>query len=380
MSNSPIHIAELDRRVTATVTADIAAGKIGCAAAALVDTQGVRFERYYRGDEQFPLTENTLFRLASMTKPITTVAVMLLVEAGQLGLDDEVRRYLPAFDETWIGRRTESGIERVNKAAPITIRHLLAHASGLGSGPVGDWADAHRPAEGLRDLAGGVDYYATVPLDFAPATAHAYSAVFGFDVLARIVEVVTGVPFDQFLKTEIFDKLGMTDTTFTPTDEQWARLVAMHTITDDAAAVAPMTPNAIFFSIPTHYFCGGAGLAGTLRDYTRFARMLIGRGTLDGKQLLKEETVAQMATPQITACNAPEASEVWGLGMRIVTRDQAGGPPAGSYGWSGAFGTHFWIDPVNEISGIYMKNSRIDGGAGASTARKFEKDVYASLM
>ncbi len=374
-----VNIAQLNERVNATVSADIAAGKIGCAAAALVDAQGVKFERYYSGDARFSINEGTLFRLASMTKPITTVAVMLLVEAGLIALDDEVRRYLPAFNEMWVGRLTADGIERVCKAEPITIRHLLAHASGLGSGPVGDWADAHRPAEGLRDLAGGVDYYASVPLDFAPATAHAYSAVFGFDVLARIVEIVAGTAFDKFLKTEIFDKLGMVDTTFTPTEEQWKRLVAMHTVKDGAATVAPMTPNAIFFNIPTHYFCGGAGLAGTMRDYTRFARMLLERGTLDGKRLLKEETVAQMATPQITACNAPDAREAWGLGMRVITRDQSGGLPVSSYGWSGAFGTHFWVDPVNEISGIYMKNSRVDGGAGASTARSFEKDVYASL-
>ena len=148
MNKNTVNIARLDERVTASVTADIADGKIGCAAASLVDAQGVKFERYYSGDERFSVTENTLFRLASMTKPITTVAVMLLVEAGQIGLDDEVRRYLPAFEEMWVGRRTEDGIERVCKAPPITVRHLLAHASGLGSGPVGDWADAHRPAEG----------------------------------------------------------------------------------------------------------------------------------------------------------------------------------------------------------------------------------------
>jgi CubicO group peptidase (beta-lactamase class C family) len=189
--------------------------------------------------------------------------------------------------------------------------------------------------------------------------------------------VVAGTTFDKFLKTEIFDKLGMTDTTFAPTDEQWARLVAMHTVKDGAVQVAPMTPNAIFFSIPTTYFCGGAGLAGTMRDYTRFARMLIGRGTLDGKQLLKEETVALMATPQITACNQPDAPDVWGLGMRVVQRNKY--LPVGSYGWSGAFGTHFWIDPVNELSGLYMKNSRVDGGAGASTSRTFERDVYESM-
>ena len=375
--NQTINITRLDERVTTTVTADLADGKIGCAAAALVDAQGIKFERYYSGDERFPVSETTLFRLASMTKPITAVAVMLLVEAGQIALDDEVRKFLPAFDEMWVGQRVENRIERLHKAEPITIRQLLSHASGLGSGPVGNWADAHRPDEALRDLASGVDFYATVPLDFAPASAHAYSAVFGFDVLARIVEVVAGTTFDKFLKTEIFDKLGMTETTFTPTDDQWARLVAMHTVKDGVAKVAPMTPNAIFFSLPTHYFCGGAGLAGTMRDYTRFARMLIGRGTLDGKQLLKEETVVLMATPQITACNQPDAPDIWGLGMRIVQRNNY--LPVGSYGWSGAFGTHFWIDPVNEIGALYMKNSRFDGGAGASTSRTFERDVYESM-
>ena len=377
MSKKTVNVALLSDRVCATVTTDIAAGKIGCAAAALVDTQGVQFERYYSGDERFIVNENTLFRLASMTKPITAVAVMLLVEAGQFDLDDEVCAFLPAFRDMWVGRREGNHIERLHKAEPITIRQLLSHASGLGSGDVGNWADAHRPDEALRDLARGVDYYATVSLDFAPAAAHAYSAVFGFDVLARIVEVVADTSFDKFLKNEIFDKLGMIDTTFTPTEKQWSRLVAMHTVKDGITQVSPMTPNAIFFSLPTHYFCGGAGLAGTMRDYTRFARMLLGRGTLDGKQLLKEETVEQMATPQITACNQPDQADCWGLGMRIVQRNPY--LPTGSYGWSGAFGTHFWIDPVNQISGIYMKNSRVDGGADASTSRRFEKDVYESM-
>lgn len=378
MKKPTVNIALLDKHVTATATADLAAGKIGCAAAALVDARGIKFERYYSGDDRFPVAEDTLFRLASMTKPITAVAVMLLVETGQLGLDDEVRRYLPAFDDMWVGRRVDNRIERLHRAEPITIRQLLSHASGLGSGDVGNWADAHRPEEGLRDLASGVDFYATVPLDFAPASAHAYSAVFGFDVLARIVEVVAGSPFDEFLKREIFDKLGMTDTTFAPTDNQWARMVAMHTVKNGIAQVAPTHKNAVFFAVPTYYFSGGAGLAGTMRDYARFARMLIGRGTLDGKQLLKEETVALMASPQIIACNPPDAATVWGLGMRVIQRDPY--LPIGSYGWSGAFGTHFWIDPVNELGALYMKNSRVDGGAGASTSRAFERDVYESLV
>lgn len=377
MNKLTVNIDLLNKRVTETAAADIATGKIGCAAAALVDTQGVKFERYYVGDERFPVAEDSLFRLASMTKPITAAAVMLLVEARQLGLDDEIRRYLPAFEEMWVGRRVENRIERLHRAEPITIRQLLSHASGLGSGPVGEWADAFRPNEALRDLASGVDYYATVPLDFAPASAHAYSAIFGFDVLARVVEVVAGTTFDKFLQKEIFDKLGMTDTTFTPTDDQWTHLVAMHTVKNGVVHIAPTTKNAIFFSVPTHYFCGGAGLAGTMRDYARFVRMLIGRGALDGVQLLKEETVTAMATPQITVSNPPDAPDVWGLGVRIVQRNAY--LPIGSYGWSGAFGTHFWIDPVNEIGALYMKNSRFDGGAGASTSHVFERDVYESM-
>ena len=171
----------------------------------------------------------------------------------------------------------------------------------------------------------------------------------------------------------------MVDPTFAPTPEQWERMIPMHDRVEEKSVVKPTKPGTIFEGFPTTYFAGGAGLASTLRDYIRFAEMLQNGGRLDGVQILTEDSVRQMATPQLPKAIAP-GNEVWGLGVRVIARDAYGPLPVGTFGWSGAYGTHFWVDPVNKITAIYLKNSHYDGGSGAKTARQMEEDVHQSLL
>ena len=370
----------LARTVTDTVLGDIAQGKVG-GAAVLVKQQGeVVFEGcFYEPGSPFAVKPDTLFRLASMTKPVTAVAVMKLAERGALDLDDPIGKYLPKLDKLPLGKVCDDRLTKLEESYRLTIRNLLTHSSGFGSGPVGDWMGKHRTQEHMQNLETVVDSYADCALDFAPLTAQAYSGVVAFDVAARIVEVVSGMPYDCFLKQEIFDPLGMVDTTFAPTAEQWKRMIPMHDRVEEKSVVKPTKPGTIFEGFPTTYFAGGAGLASTLQDYIRFAEMLQNGGSLDGVQILTEDSVRQMATPQLPKAIAP-GNEVWGLGVRVITEKAYGPLPVGTFGWSGAYGTHFWVDPVNKITAIYLKNSHYDGGSGAKTARQMEEDVHQSLL
>ena len=184
-----------------------------------------------------------------------------------------------------------------------------------------------------------------------------------------------------YISKEIFEPLGMTDTTFIPTEEQWSRFIPMHTRTEvDGVGISgdgPTHPGSIFENFPLTWFSGGAGLCSTLPDYVKFAEMLLNEGRLpDGTQLVPAELIRDMATPCVPFEIMP-ARERWGLGVRVITEEHW--MPKTCFGWSGAYGSHFWVDPVNKITAVYMKNSRYDGGAGSQTSGHFEQDVYASL-
>ena len=322
----------------------------------------------------------TQFRMASMTKPITAAAVLILLDRGLLRLDDPVSMYLPGFTQMKIGRVADGKLEIVgNAATPITILHLLTHSSGLGSGETEGFLAAHRPRESMANLEAAVRYYETTPLDFEPFTKACYSPVFAFDVLARIVELISGESFDLFLKREVLEPLGMDHTTFTPEIDQWKQMIPMHTYENGQEKRAEFPEHSIFSDYPTTYFCGGAGLTSTLHDYARFAEMLLGEGNFRGRQILRPETVKLMRTPQLPA-GVQTGDDIWGLGVRVITPESGSCLPLGCFGWSGAYGTHFWVDPENEITAVYLKNSLYDGGSGASTARQFEKDVCAALV
>ena len=377
-----IDIEKLSENIEKRVATDIAKNNIaGCSI--LVNQGGKCLYKKHFGtlsaEDSSHISDNTIFRLASMTKPITAVATMIAVDKGLLDLDDKIEKYLPKFKDMFI-IKLENGVAVKDRDAAIkpTIRHLLSHSSGIHSGIALEYYDPKIPAEARKTLAGAVDFYAECGLEAEPSQTFNYSPVAGFDIVARIIEIVSGMPYDEFLKKNIFEPCKMYDTGFVPSEEQWQRLVPMHNKIDGKSIVVNTPEGCIFENYPVQHFLGGAGLFSTLNDYSNFAEMLLNEGIFEGKRILSAESVNAMHTVQVSEEIMP-GSQQWGLSVRIITKPEYINLPVGSYGWSGAYGTHFWIDPANKITAIYMKNSGYDGGAGAVTAANFEWDVTNSF-
>ena len=368
---------------------DMADGRIGGTGLCVMQ-DGKEIFKAYNGKwsyaQDIPLTaengDSTIFRLASMTKPITAIATLIQVARGKFTLDTPITEFLPAYGNMWVGALEDGKVVAKEPAKRIlTPRMLLSHQNGLHAGELGN-LQGLGSLEDMQDLTHLVDYCATLKLDFQPTEAQMYSPTAAFDVCARLVEITSGLPYNEFVTKEIFEPLGMTNTTFTPTEEQWSHFIRMHNrIETDGAGVsedAPTQPGSIFENFPITWFSGGAGLCSTLPDYVTFAEMLVNEGRLpNGNQLVPAELIREMATPWVSFEVMP-ARERWGLGVRVIT-EASHWMPVDCFGWSGAYGSHFWVDPVNKITAVYMKNSRYDGGAGSQTSGHFEQDVYASL-
>ena len=196
--------------------------------------------------------------------------------------------------------------------------------------------------------------------------------------MAKIIEKVTQMDYFAFLKKELFDVCDMCDTVFIPNQEQLLRMVDMHDRIENNNSVFPMPSGCIFESFPWSHYLGGAGLVSSLHDYCCFANMLLAKGKIGDRRVLKEETVNMLCTPQVSS-EIMAGSERWGLGVRVICEDSEPNLPKGAFGWSGAYGTHFWVDPTNNLYAVFMKNSKIDGGSGNESARNFEKAVYSSF-
>jgi CubicO group peptidase (beta-lactamase class C family) len=324
-----------------------------------------------------PVESDTVWRIYSMTKPVTALAVLMLAEEGGLALDDPLERHLPAF----AGPRvyvSGSGEEITTRPAPgpILIRHLLTHTAGLTFGfycshPV----DALYRAAGLAssvppgaDLAETMDVYASLPLQFDPGTQWNYSVA--SNILGRVVEVVSGQPLDTFFAERILGPLGMTDTAFHVTDEQAGRLAELYGQTD-AGGIEPIP------GLPVHgrprFLSGSGGLVSTAHDMHRFMELLRRRGELDGTRLVTPATVDLMTRNHLPgdadlrsygsrpAHDDPGNDGVgFGLGVSVVidpTRTQA---PSGlgMYGWSGVATTTFWVDPSRDLTLQFMTQVR----------------------
>lgn len=376
-----LNAEKLNALVDARVNADIASGKVGGAALCVVQDGEILLHKtygYQNATTKEPLREDAMYRLASMTKPITAVAALIAEEQGLLSIDDELCKYIPAYAHMKIGH-VEEGKAVYDKDAetPITIKHLLSHTSGIGTLEIGDLAWAQMPADKAQTPEGVMDWFADKMIAFEPYTAQWYSPVVAFVAVARIIEIVSGMDYNAFLKKYLLDPLGMNDTTFAMTEEQKVRMIAMHNYTEEQGGFAvPKSVETIFENVPVTQYCGGAGLAATLDDYVKFGEMLTHGGTLGGVRILSPESVNKMGSVQVTdAIMGPP--QQWGLGVRVITADYQ--MPIGCFGWSGAYGTHYWSDPANKITAIYMKNSGYDGGSGAVTSFLYEQDVYASF-
>ena len=324
-------------------------------------------------DTDAPITNTTLFRLASMTKPITAVAALILISRGLLSLDDTIDKYLPEFKNIHVV--DFDGKDYMPKNIP-TIRNLLNHSSGLGCNfdKMKDITDADR-----QTIDSLMAKYLKWGLDFEPGTKQMYSGVAAFSVLTKIIELVSGNDYLDFLEKEIFEPCDMPNTTFVPSKAQREQLVKMHNCIDDENKVHPMPEGCVFESYPETNYLGGGGLVSNLHDYCNFSKMLLNKGRFGDKVIVPEEVFVQMSTPQISEEIMPGDTR-WGLGVRVISKDSYPWLPVGAFGWSGAYGSHFWIDPVNKIIAVFMNNSKFDGGSGNESARNFEKAVFTALV
>ncbi len=331
------------------------------------------FKKHYgeTGDGK-PVADDTLFRLASMTKPITAVAMLLLEEQGCLSLSDPVSRYLPDFAHLHI-RSSADGSDLGETQTEPTILSLLTHASGFGVS-----TNVELSPEQRESISQTVAAFIKLGLKFEPFRGQEYSAYAAFDALAAIAQKVTGEAYSTFLQRELLEPCGMKDTTFAPSPEQWERVIKMHQRVDGKSAVAPTFPGCVFESFPCSHMLAGAGLVSSLEDYARFAIMLLHKGQTKKGTLLSARSVDKMSQTYLPSEVMP-GNQNWGLGVRVVVGEDYKLLPVGSFGWSGAYGSHFWIDPENELCAVYMKNSHFDGGAGNKSACRFEKAVQEAL-
>ena len=323
------------------------------------------------------LKSDAMFRLASMSKPITAVAALILMDRGLLSLDDPIAKYLPEFSKLFIGKiKNDEVVEEIEVKTAVTIKELLTHSSGIGSGDIGAKDFLAIPIKERATLEMAMPLYAKCRLEFEPKTSSDYSPFIGLDILSRIIEIISGKPYDVFLKEEIFDKLGMRDTTFVPTETQWDRMVRFATEQDGQCVSEPLDKTRVFEHFPLTFFAGSAGLASTMDDYFAFAKMLLNEGEYNGVRILNADTVRAMSTPQLTKEVLPPP-QVWGLGVRVITDETYGTLVKNCYGWAGAYGTYFWVDPDNKIIAIYMRNVR-DGEQGYTNSM-LESDITSCL-
>jgi CubicO group peptidase (beta-lactamase class C family) len=310
---------------------------------------------------------DTIFRIYSMTKPITSVALMMLLEEGRLRLSDPVSRYLPAFGNPKVMEGdTASGFRLLDASRPIDIHDLLTHTSGLSHGFQEDAVgEVYRkdlvPLESNRDqtLETWVNAVARMPLAHQPGTRFRYS--FATDVLGLLVQVVSGMPFDEFLARRVFEPLGMTDTAFFVPPEKIDRFAAVYTLTEDGRLMATDAPRTSEFARPTKCPRGGSGLVSTAGDYLRFAQMLLDNAAGEGGRsapLLGRKTIELMTANHLPAGIHPfdDPALGFGLGGSVVIDLGALRRPGsvGEFSWSGAANTRFWIDPREQIVGVLM--------------------------
>ena len=343
-------------------------------------------------DSKKPMASSSMFRIASMTKPVIGVAVMMLVEEGKLHLNDPVSRYIPQFKDMKVampiatppqggaggragGAGTAPRFYTVPAQRDVTIKDLLTHVSGLGSGPMGN-SDIEKVArKDGETLADYIPRLGPTALEFQPGSRWTYSPGAGFETLGRVIEVASGLKLDQFFRTRIFDPLGMKDITFWPTDAQMPRVSTVYARGANGLTKTVMPNDTMSRNV---YFRGSGGLYSTAEDYIPLGMMLANGGELNGKRLLSRKAVEMMSAAHVkdTLPGRP-AGEGYGLSVRVVTDHAVRGTMLsdGTFGWTGAQGTHFFVDPREELVGVLMVQT-----SNGEIQREFEDLVAQSVV
>jgi len=338
------------------------------------------------------MNTDTIFRIASMTKPITSVAVLMLYDDGLVRLDDPVSKYIPEFGKPTVLGRGKSGQNAVPAERQITVKHLLTHTSGLTYqwdrelGPLYKEAGiTHGIIQDDSVLAEKMKKLARIPLLHNPGQAWTYGL--SVDVLGRVVEVVSGKTLEEFFEQRIFEPLGMKDTHFFIPDDKIKRLATAYAPGPEGGlkrlGSEPIMEGPFVYCADhpykgqRRYFSGGGGLCSTIGDYLRFSQMLLNGGELDGSRLLKQETVQLMTSDHVGGLRK---SEGFGLGVSVTRNSQESGglDCVGSFGWGGFWYTTFFVDPGKQMIGICM--GQLHPAGKATLNSRFKTLVYQALV
>ena len=388
---SPERLARIDRVMQLYVDSGMIAGAVG-----LVMRDGkVVYQRavgWSDVEARRPMTTDALFRIASQTKALTTVAILSLVEEGKFSVFDPVSRYIPAFAHTTVASRSDTGRVIKPAARPITIRDLLTHTAGIsygtdsliaplysakGIGPAAGWgwytADKDEP------ICATIDRLATLPFVEQPGVRWVYG--YNTDILGCVAERASGMPLDELIRTRITGPLKINDTYFFVPPARAARLATVYA-SDSTNHVhpAPMGPRGQgnYVTGPRRSFAGGAGLISTAADYARFLQMLLNGGELDGVRVLAPHTVDLMTHNQVGALFDSTGRVGFGFGFATTERYGASGMASvGTFSWGGAYGSSYYVDPVEHLVIVFMINQLPNR---ADLAGKFQTLVYQALV
>jgi len=378
-------------RLTAAVTRYVEEGRLAGAVTTVLRDGNVVYDEAvgYRDREAGSrMTTDAIFRIASQTKAIVSVGIMLLQEEGALLISDPVSRYLPSFRNTTVAtRRTDGGYDVVQAERQITLRHLLTHTAGIayGSGPGGDrweeagitgWYFAHRD-EPVRQT---VERMPALPFQAQPGEAFVYG--YSTDILGAVIEVVSGQPLDQFLQERIFGPLGMRDTHFYLPPAKRSRLATVYNLRAELTRAPDgpgMETQGQYVDGPRRSFSGGAGLLSTGRDYARFLQMLLDGGELNGRRILSPTSVALMTQNHIPHIDRGPGMG-FGLGFSVRLDVGAAGQPGsvGEFGWGGAYHSTYWVDPVERLVVVYL--TQVIPATGLDDQARVRALVYGSIV
>ena len=342
-------------------------------------------------EQEVPMEKNTIFRIASQTKAIISVGIMMLQEEGKLLITDPVGKYLPPFMETTVAVAGEDGSYEVMPAKrPITIRDLLTHTSGVGYGggvAADRWEEAGIQGWYFADrdepILETVNRMAALPFEAQPGEKFVYG--YNTDILGALIEVVSGQPLDQFLKERILDPLQMEDTHFYLPASKKDRLATVYSATREGLERAPdpgsMVGQGAYVDGPGKSFSGGAGLLSTAKDYAAFLQMMLNGGEYDGEHLLSPKTVELMTVDHLGEVAFPwEDGTGFGLGFSVLIDLGARGTPGsvGEYGWGGAYHSDYWVDPEEELVVVYF--TQLIPAGGLDDHAKLRALIYGAMV
>ncbi|MBA2293135.1 MAG: beta-lactamase family protein [Gemmatimonadales bacterium] len=383
-------VATLDRILQDAVDSN----RIGGAVALVMRDGKVVYQRAVGWNDREAgrqMMPDALFRIASQTKALTSVAVMMLVEEGRVALSDRVSRFIPAYASTSVATRADTGVAIAPARRAITVRDLLTHTAGISYGTEAIVAQLYK-AKGLGPAAGRgwytadkdepvcttMERLASLPFVAQPGEEFVYG--YNTDILGCVVERASGMPLDEFIRTRITVPLGMRDTWFFVPESGRTRLTAVYA--SDSAGHASRADDGArgqghYVDGPRRSFSGGAGLVSTAQDYARFLSMLLNRGEIDGVRLLGARTVDVMSVNQVGTLYSSDGRG-FGLGFETVDRFGASGfASLGTYGWGGAYGSNYKVDPAERLVIVYMTQMAPDA---SGTRERFVNAVYATLV